>query len=493
MTLALLHQFEQSQWLDSQHIRMLQIQQLDGLLAHAFETVPRYRQQWAGVYHRKRPLTYDTVLQLPYVSRVTLQSEFEAFKSAKVPSSHGKVQEGRTSGSTAAPVRFLTTQLSGVYWNALTLRDHLWHRRDLNQTLAVIRRESSPGRYAGWGSATHGIVKTGPSVGNTIGADANELLDWLASENPGYLLTYPSLVAEIARLAIARGVPLPNLREIRTLAESVNEETRALCRLAWGVPITDLYSASEAGYLALQCPDHEHYHVMAESSLVEVLDDSGTPCEPGQVGRVVVTPLHSFAMPLIRYDIGDYGEVGEACPCGRGLPVLRRILGRVRNTLITADGKRYWPAFGTRALMEVAPVTQYQFVQTAADVVEARLVAPGGLTATQEGLFRERVMSKLPKGIEVADRLSREDSTQCQRQVRRVHFRSRARAVAHLTLAAGRRARSRIPAALRNPLRVRPHAPDSADNQTARCACEFAHDPAPASAPRAYAAVKSTP
>src|SRR3546814_9801972 len=74
-----------------------------------------------------------------------------------------------------------------------------------------------------------------------------------------------------------------------------------LCRDVWGLKIADLYSTQEAGYLALQCPEHEHYHVQSEAVLLEVLDEEDRPCRPGEVGRVVVTPLTNFAMPMIRY------------------------------------------------------------------------------------------------------------------------------------------------------------------------------------------------
>jgi phenylacetate-CoA ligase len=242
-------------------------------------------------------------------------------------------------------------------------------------------------------------VATGRAIGHSIREDANRQLDWLLREKPDYLFTYPSLARELARLSLQRGARLEGLRELRTLAESLPADLRALCREAWGVPVTDVYSATETGYLALQCPQHEHYHVQAEGVLLEVLDDSGAPCAPGAVGRVVVTALHNFAMPLVRYDIGDYAEAGAPCDCGRGLPVLKRILGRVRNMLTTADGKRYWPVFGTRALMESAPLQQYQFVQKTFDLVEARIVAAAPFTAAQEAGFRERVLSQLPPGV----------------------------------------------------------------------------------------------
>jgi phenylacetate-CoA ligase len=409
--LSVLHQLEQTQWLSPEALQSHQLQQLDRLLRHAYATVNWYRRCWAGLYEPNAKLTYERLASLPLLTRRALQDGYEELRSERTPEAHGQPVEQRTSGSTGVPVRFLTTPLSGLFWNAFTLRDHLWHSRDFGKKLAVIRRESEKGRALNWGAATAGVVATGPSVGNSIRADAATLLDWLQAEQPGYLFSYPSLITELARLSLSRSVRLPGLVEVRTLAESLGADVRALCHDAWGVPLTDLYSATEAGYLALQCPSHEHYHVQAEGVLLEVLDDAGAPCGPGQVGRVVVTSLHNFAMPLVRYDIGDYAQVGAPCDCGRGLPVLTRILGRVRNTLVTADGKRYWPVFGTRALMNSAPVQQYQFVQKTPQRIDARVVVAAPLTHDQELQFRERVISQLPPGIDVqivyCDRIER--------------------------------------------------------------------------------------
>src|SRR3546814_12503103 len=92
-------------------------------------------------------------------------------------------------------------------------------------------------------------------------------------------------------------------------------------------------------------------------------------------------------MPLLRYEIGDFATVGAASPCGRGLPVLDRILGRVRNMLVTPDGQRIWPAFGTQTLVKVAPIRQYQFVQLDRTTIEARFV-PWSTRAPEEAQAR---------------------------------------------------------------------------------------------------------
>ena len=150
---------------------------------------------------------------------------------------------------------------------------------------------------------------------------------------------------------------LPRLREVRTSGEALDPEVRGLCREAWGVPVIDMYSANEVGYIALQCPGTEHYHVMAEGLLVEVLDDAGRACRPGETGRVVVTTLHNFAMPLVRYVIGG--------------------------------------------LVEELRILQHQIVQKTTDLIEARLAVAAPLDAGQEERLRNQLLSRLPSGFQV--------------------------------------------------------------------------------------------
>jgi phenylacetate-CoA ligase len=232
-----------------------------------------------------------------------------------------------------------------------------------------------------------------------IKEDIDSQLRWLHEQRADYLLTYPSNLSELVRRSLQLGIRLPELREARTLGEALSPETRELCRSGWRVPVTDVYSAEETGYIALQCPQHEHYHVQSESALVEILGDGGEPCAPGEIGRVVVTTLHNFAMPLIRYELGDYAEAGEPCPCGRGLPVLRRIMGRVRNMLVTAQGRRLWPAIGGRSIPDAFRVRQFQLVQQDFDLVEMRLVVAAPLAAHQEASLRRTILSRLPPGF----------------------------------------------------------------------------------------------
>lgn len=403
VVIALLHQMEQSQWWPALRIEAEQARQLAVLLRHAWETVPFYRRFWAQRYDPLVPCSSGTLTALPRLSRQALLENYEALKSTRTLAAHGATFESRTSGSTGAPVRVLKTEINGLIWKALTLREHAWHRRDLSRKLAVIRF-GPKGRAPSWGAATAGLVQTGECVSRHVDTDAASNLDWLAEEAPAYLLTYPSIAAELARVALARGIRLTSLLEVRTLAEALPPEVRALCRRAWDVPLVDFYSAEEVGYIALQCPQHEHYHAQAESLIVEVLNESGERCAPGELGRIVVTDLHNFATPLIRYEIGDFAEPGAACSCGRGLPVLKRIAGRVRNMLLMRDGRRFWPALNERAFIEVAPVLQHQIAQKEYDLLEARLVTARPLRAHEEERLREMVLAVMPAGMRLVFR-----------------------------------------------------------------------------------------
>lgn len=168
------------------------------------------------------------------------------------------------------------------------------------------------------------------------------------------------------------------------MGETVTPALRLSCAEVLGVPLVDHYSSQEVGYVALQCPESGQYHVMAENVLVEVLDDAGRPCAPGEVGRVVVSSLHNLATPMLRYELRDYAEQGAPCPCGRGLPTLARILGRSRNLLRLPDGTRRWPVVGFYHYRDVAPVTQYQLIQHSVEEIEVRLVVERPLRGAEE-------------------------------------------------------------------------------------------------------------
>ena len=392
LLMSLLFQLEQTQWWPAQRLLEHQLRQLASLLRHACDTVPFYRRRFDVIGFRPPPeLTLADWRKLPLLTRRDIQNAGDGLISNAVPAYCGQMSETQTSGSTGEPVKLRRTRLDQLFWEVLTLRDHAWHQHDVRGKLAAIRifpdgigAPPHGSMLKGWDAASDEIYATGPAAVLSLGADIATQARWLQQQNPDYLLTYPTNLGALLDAFARSGACLSRLRSVSTVGETVTPLLRARCSEIWGVPITDIYSSQEFGYLALQCPVSGQYHVMAESALVEVLDADGAPCRPGEIGRLVISSLHNFAMPLIRYELRDYAEAGGACACGRGLPLLARILGRNRNMVVLPSGEKHWPLVGFAEYRAIAPVRQYQLIQYAPEEIEVRLVTDRALTADEE-------------------------------------------------------------------------------------------------------------
>lgn len=399
--LALLYQLDASQWWPPEALEQAQLGQLRTLLAHAVATVPYYRRR-LGDFDLAAPLTPERWRALPFLTRRDIQDAGEdGLRSRRTPRAHGRLSSSQTSGSTGQPVKTYGTSLTRIVWRALTLREHLWHERDFSAKLCSIRiAPNAPApegrRRDGWGPATDALVRTGPIAVLSLKTDVGAQAQWLMREDPVYLLSYPANLRALARHCLAHGLRPPRLREVRAIGETVTPEMRAAVTEAWGAKITDVYSSQEVGYIALECPSGSGlYHVQSESLRVEILDEAGNACRPGEVGRVVVSSLHNFAMPLVRYDMRDYAEAGPPCPCGRGLPTLARVLGRKRNMLVLPSGEKRWPLTGFMKYREIAPIRQYQLVQKDLENIETRLVVDAALSRQQEEALAEVICTYL--------------------------------------------------------------------------------------------------
>jgi phenylacetate-CoA ligase len=400
--LAQLYQLEQTQYFPEQLLRARQLQQLGLVVRHAAETCDFYRDRLEAVgFDPLQPWTQEQLLRLPLLTRRELLTRAEAIHSRAVPETHGKWHELQTSGSTGQVVAVRRTGVNQLLWLALTMRDHVWHQRDFRKTLVVVRanvteqRDEAVAREVGWGPPASLLHETGPSYSMPLTTDVDELASWLLEKDPAYLLTYPTYLQGLLDCFARRGQRPKSLEQVRTIGETLSPDLRDRCQEVLGAPIVDAYSAQEVGVIALQCPVSGLYHVQAESLIVEVLDAQGRACRPGESGRVVVTDLHNFATPLLRYELRDYAEVGPPCSCGRGLPTLRRVLGRERNMVRLPNGERHWPLVGLHRFREVEQILQYQLVQHDLEQVEMRLVTAARLDAGAEARLIEIVQQAL--------------------------------------------------------------------------------------------------
>jgi len=367
------------------HTERLSLEQLQAyqaplvarLLSHARKTTKFYRDRldFDLKSHRQINASWSAI---PILSRAEAVKNYLKLTNRKLPPPEiGPVMEGQTSGSTGTPFRFKKNAASVLASAALTERLYRWWSVDGAKSLALIAGISRlpPDEFGGltaqWWHSSH---PTGVRYGIGTDKDVDTQLNWLNARRPDYLGGYPSILKELARAAQKRGIEL-RFAVLLSFATALDEETRELCRAAFKAEIADTYGTQEVDHIAAQCRNCGEYHISAETTHVEVLRSDGSQAAPGEIGRVVVTPLYNYAMPFIRYELGDMAEVGTAPPvCGRGLPTLRRILGRYRNMFRYSDGTTSWPIAIRFRLRDFIALKQFQVVQTEFNHVEIRYV-----------------------------------------------------------------------------------------------------------------------
>ena len=232
----------------------------------------------------------------------------------------------------------------------------------------------------------------------------SELFDQFITEDPASVLSHPYTLMLLAERSQQTGTFPRNLKTALSFGEALSPTIRKALEDIWNVQVIDSYSANEIGIIAIQCPETENLHVRVENVKVEVLDEHGQPCLPGTIGKVVITTLHNFASPLIRYEIGDFAEVGGRCSCGRNLPVLSRILGRHRNLCVLKSGERFFPEIRAE-LEKFSQIRQFQAHQKSLEDIDLRVVSVRPFTDGEKEEIQALIQKKLhfPFNVEVIE------------------------------------------------------------------------------------------
>lgn len=395
---ALSNFLEKSEWMPLQELIDKQRLHFHHLLNHAYETVPFYKQYYSS-YEINKVLQHGDISDLPIVYRNSLQGDRDNYTSQEIPELHGACYQMETSGSTGRAVKILTTDFTSLFYDALMLREHAWHQRDFSLKLMAILWAKKDFAYApeghyqdNWGPPINKYKTTGPSIFINIASATHDQIRALLLYKPSYLMTYPSQLVALAEFCLENQIQLPFIRGIRTTGEILSDTCIKLVKEAWSqADLSDVYSCVEIGNIAQQCSQYKAYHINMEHVLVEIVDDNNQPCALNEPGRVLLTSLLNYATPLIRYEVGDYAEWGEPCPCGRSLPVIKKILGRTRNRLIMPNGESRFPYLGEREDSNVitSAVRKFQFIQHSVNDIEVKIVVTEPLTfEQQQGLIK---------------------------------------------------------------------------------------------------------
>jgi phenylacetate-CoA ligase len=384
-TCASLQELEGTQWWPEDRLRDLQTRRLKALVLHAYLHVPFYRQfmQEAGVSPSDVSCVSDIAL-FPVMTRGQVRLARSVLEADVVPV--GRIMRSRTGGATGEPLRFTTTthdvRSRGV---ARSLRAQSWAGyRPGDRAIGLFeppRDRSTRQRFidaVGMGAQRREVMGATDMSPRRLEEVARRL-----EARPGCFLSgLPSAVYLFALHVERRGGLRHYPKGIVTGGEPLYDGEKEVIERALGVRPLSKYSSAEVLDIASQCGRGDAYHIAAEDVIVEILSDDGRSQPAGVPGRVVVTNLHNYAMPFIRYDLGDVAVLGSRrCPCGRTLPLLERIEGRRTDIVVTPDGRTIPGAALPWCFLADRGARRIQIIQESVDSLTIQLSMDAGLSA----------------------------------------------------------------------------------------------------------------
>jgi len=326
------------QWDSPEAVWQRQRDLLNTLLDYAARNVPYYHRLVEAGRMPRRIERLEDLAAVPVLTKDIIRREGDALLADSFP--RDQMHRKATGGSSGSPLHFWNDQAAVFMGNV----GEAWAT-----SVAGLRASDSIASL--WGAArfepdmgkdfkdalkrliTNRLVIDCFRMSEADLADANRRLGRF---RPSGLLGYASALVELASFLQRRGLrPKYPRKAIISAAETLDGAARRTLEAVFGVPVFDRYGSREIGLIAVECDRHSGLHVDCENVFAELDDDSGVP----GMQRILVTKLHQFSMPFIRYAIEDLAEGPLApCPCGRGYPVLRRILGRMTEILRKPDG-----------------------------------------------------------------------------------------------------------------------------------------------------------
>jgi phenylacetate-coenzyme A ligase PaaK-like adenylate-forming protein len=408
------------QWWSADRLRALQDRRLRELIRHAYDRVPYYRQLFDT--QRLSPSdirSVDDLARIPVLTRqLARERRAELLAEGVDPERCRRV---RTSGTSGEPLLLYRTKAEVTYDNLTYLRVLLANGFRIWDKQLLISGASDFPLARHWLDRVRRLRKRRLRAATEIG----EQLRLLRAFRPDVITGFSQALRRLANGVLKEGmrdVVAPRL--VFGGGEQIDGPTRADIKAAFGVEPIDKYATAEAGCVAWECPARSGYHLSADNVVVEFLRN-GQPARLGEPGHVTVTPLYLRAMPLIRYDLGDIATpMAGGCPCGRGLPLMQLIAGRV-DSFITLPSGATLPPLGTffRSIVRDPGVVDWQIVQEDYDQIKVRMMAEGDVPATVarvrqslEELFRHEATVR----IDIVERVREHPGAKMQRVISRV-------------------------------------------------------------------------
>ena len=390
-------------WRSPRAIRKLQEKKLMRLIPHAYRHVPYYRSLLDSARIKPQDIrTLGDLENVPLTTKAQLRDLPDAEKTARTIDLV-QCQSFSTSGATGIPLRSFFTRQDALLKNLAWIRSFTHCGvNPFSRTAAFVGRRDVKTRrswyeYLGLWRRQEISTWEGPE------SWVRTLRQWRPQVYQGYVMTLRLLAEHVQENDLRDIRP----RQVLSSSALLDGPTRRYLESLWGCSLIDFYGSDEGGCLAWECPACKGYHISSDTVILEILNN-GKRARPGEDGEVVITNLHSWAMPFIRYKQDDV--VTRSCRepvCGRHFPLLEKIQGRLDDFIVLKNGKKLSPHLFYYAVDPVPGIRRWRMIQDCrhrlkVEIVPTDSLSPTSLKAIERNL-RQVVNNDLTVEIVVVD------------------------------------------------------------------------------------------
>jgi phenylacetate-CoA ligase len=393
---------EGSQFWDEGRLRAYQDERLRRLIRHAHANCPRYREVMEARGLTPEDIrTRDDLPKLPLLTRQELIEGLDRLRARNCP--ERALMPYRTGGSSGMPALFYRDRRSEYAIDASNRRFGGFAGFSPGMSVALLWGNMAELNKAGRLRYRLRYLMFNQILLNSFHLTEHDLEAYarrMQRLRPEVVRGYASAVSLFVRELERRGIGLPSPRCVILTSEHASPQEKEQIGRFFGCAVFEEYGCREFSMLAYECPAHAGLHVAAEHYIIEVVDpQTGEPAPEGR-GEVVVTSLINYAMPFVRYALGDASRLlAGRCACGRGLPRLDFVEGRVADCIITRSGVSVGCGLFETLFEGLSGITQYQVRQERPGHITLRLVAGRGHTGQEAQHLLERLSVMFPNDL----------------------------------------------------------------------------------------------
>ena len=378
-----------SQWWSKEQVEELQNKKLRDLIHHAYTNVPYYHRIFSQQGITPEDIrTKDDLKKIPVLTKDDIRKNLPDLIARNVPKS--QIIESHSSGSTGEPLKYYIDKRSYSAGWAQTFRCWSWAGFQLGDPYVKI---SLNPRTSTFKKIQDRILQTKYiyAAGMTDTSISQEI-EKIQHFNPKIIRNYASHMYMMAKLMERNNIQYYGAT-VATTGSMLYPHYREVIEKQFNCKVFDAYGG-ESTAVSFECNEHNGYHISDEDVIVEFL--KGTEhVAPDEPGRIVITNLDNFAMPVIRYDIKDIGTyTDESCPCGRGLSLMKSIEGRESDIISTPSGDLIVVHFFGILFGHIRGVDQFQITQERIDQLTVKIVKNQHFTEKDLDYVKEEIQRR---------------------------------------------------------------------------------------------------